>query len=155
MKKKQILWIEDLENSIADEKRWCERHGFEVKIVNHPARFVEFLERDIENIKLIVIDIMLAGVNNLKTIGIFDSDTLGGREAGWELIRHFLRSEPESVYAKIPVLIVSARMKSDTDEDDIFTYSSDGMGEIRYIEKRNPDINWSEQFKNYVKELAR
>ncbi|XOF32731.1 MAG: hypothetical protein ACL93V_11940 [Candidatus Electrothrix sp. YB6] len=154
MKNKHILWIEDLEHSVADEKCWCESQGFLVKMVNHPARFAEYLERNKENIRLLILDIMLAGVNNLKTIGVCDSDTLGGREAGWELVRRFLRSEPKSPYAKIPVLIVSARMKSERDDEDIFTYSADGMGEIRYIEKRNPDINWSEQFKNDVVDLS-
>jgi len=153
MKKKRILWIEDLEHSVADQKHWCEQKGFEVTMVNHPARFVEYLDDYLQELKLIVVDIMLAGINNLNTIGISGSDTLGGKEAGWELVRLLLRTDPVSEYSRIPVLIVSARMKSDRDNDDIIEYTQ-GMPEIRYIEKRNPMIDWAEQFKKDVRELT-
>ncbi len=154
MENKMILWIEDLENSVADQKVWCEQKGFKVKIVNHPARFAQYLTKYLKEIQLIVVDIMLAGINNLTTIGIPDSDTLGGKEAGWELVRRLLRADPSSEYASIPVLIVSARMKSERDKGDIVEYSEQGMSEIRYIEKRNPMIDWSEQFKKDVLELT-
>lgn len=117
-----ILWLEDRPESVVELLVFCEENGLEVELVPTALAMHDVLQERAEEIGVIVVDIMLYQVMNLEDIGLTDSPTDGGYDAGWVVIERFLRPDPNArtesearpelsaaPYAAIPVLIVSSR----------------------------------------------
>jgi len=161
MEDKVILWIEDSPETVADIEAYCVDLGFEVIMRSTAAEILDSLKQHGKSIKLIIQDILLYGVRNLKSIRIDNSDTDGGYDAGWVIIEKLLRPEDgDESYAKIPILILSSRPFSGQDirRLDSIKRSSEakGLPPIDYYEKSGfgPDgKSWDEAFQEYIEEL--
>jgi len=159
--KNVIIWIEDRPDTVAGQISFCKRLGFDVKVVGTAHRLAELLKAEKDRTGLIIIDIMLFSVMSLDSIKITGSQTEDGYKAGWVIIDRFLRTETPldgmDDYKNIPILIVSTRKQTDSDEAQISELKSRDGEWIDYIEKggldENGNISWIEQFENKIKEL--
>jgi CheY-like chemotaxis protein len=134
MAQKLILWLEDRPKDAYRYLAICKDLGFEVKMVATAMEFLEILESNSEKICLIIVDLMLRGISNLESIGIDDSDTSAGFNAGWVIIERVLQPGSKMPYSHIPVTILSIRTPTEDDISRLDRLRNRG-GTIDYIEK--------------------
>lgn len=146
MEKPIILWIEDDPSSVNDMIQYSEIKGFEVVIVHQPHRILNCLELYSDRLVLVVIDVMLRGIDNLKSINILDADTKTGLRAGWVLIDRIFRSNEFKFsidLSQIPIIILST-MKLFTDDKkelEELNKKIPDSAPIHYISKREMNEN--------------
>ncbi|MBC2715248.1 MAG: hypothetical protein HF978_08075 [Desulfobacteraceae bacterium] len=162
----RIIWLEDNSSNIIEEIVVCQKYNYTVKICQQPRQLISNLIEYGNEVRLVIIDIMLRGVIGLDDIGITDSDTDRGFRAGWNIIDRVLRpnsvaylpSSIKSIDRKIPVLIVSTKPIREKDNK-IINYFNERYPEspkIIYIEKNQMDDSNEvaiEKFEQYIKNL--
>jgi hypothetical protein len=138
--------------------------GFEVITVGTAHRFADILKKEKDRVVLIIMDIMLFPVLSLEGIGIPNSATDDGYEAGWIIIERFLRSDdsPEVTdeYKHIPILVVTSKKLYDNDSARLKAIKDRrGEGWIKYLEKHGINkegiLTWVEQFEDIIKNLMK
>ncbi|MCX6579928.1 MAG: hypothetical protein NT166_07055 [Candidatus Aminicenantes bacterium] len=164
-----IIWIEDRPDTVAKEVLLCRKMGFEVLIVATVHRLAEILKKEKENVALLIMDIMLFTVISLDSIGIPDSYTESGYQAGWVIIDRFLRPKELSLeqddYKTIPILILTTQ-RLYTDDIHRFNILKNRNGAwIKYIEKNaigkvegemdGKTAIWTENFEAIIKKLEK
>ncbi|HLP49179.1 MAG TPA: hypothetical protein VK469_24775, partial [Candidatus Kapabacteria bacterium] len=107
----------------------------EVIIVATVHRFAEILKKEKEKVSLIIMDIMLFTVISLDSIGISDSFTESGYQAGWVIIDRFLRPKElsqEDDYRGIPILILTTQRlyQEDGNRLNILRHRGGGLDQI-------------------------
>jgi len=154
----KIIWIEDRRETVLRLINHCKTMSFDVKEISTTNKLADELEADQKknNIKLIIIDIMLYSVQSLSSIGISKVSTDNGMLAGWAIIEHFLRPKEKGEYSHIPILIVSTRLLNGLARD-LIDEIRERKGEwIEYIEKghsSNDKDPWIIQFKQIIEKL--
>lgn len=156
-----VLWLEDRPDTVFSEINWVKNQGFDVKIVATLFRCVDLLKQNLKKVPLIILDIMLYRILDLKSIGVKDAKTNEGYDAGWVFLDIYLR-KPENIeneFVLIPVLILSSRKLNKENEDLLNDLKSrEGHGPIDYIEKGGIDIEgkqtWKENFRTKFIELV-
>lgn len=135
MPKNLILWLEDRPKSCEKFRKYCKDYGFEVKMVATDHQFLGFLEQNLDGICLIIVDLMIFGISDLSNIGLENSDTLAGYNAGWVIIERLLRSgEGEKTFGHIPVVVLTSRTATEADIYRLEALRRWG-GDILYFEK--------------------
>ncbi|HLP60456.1 MAG TPA: hypothetical protein VK186_16570 [Candidatus Deferrimicrobium sp.] len=133
--KNTIIWVEDRPDTVSKEVILCRKMGFEVIIVATVHRFAEILKKEKEKVSLIIMDIMLFTVISLDSIGISDSFTESGYQAGWVIIDRFLRPKElsqEDDYRGIPILILTTQRlyQEDGNRLNILRHRGGGLDQI-------------------------
>ncbi|GEM_PF-2048958 len=162
MDPRTVLFLEDRVESIVQPLTCCEERGLSVTVVPTDFEFLEQLEDGADNIGLIVVDISLLGVMNLKAVGIPNSDTDGGNRAGWVIIDRLLRPETsDASFAKIPILVLSVIQAHDVDAAPLKAANARadkfGWPPIKNLVKGGTDLDkkrpWHEEFEEIIDEL--
>jgi len=162
MSKNVILWVEDRPLTVSSQIDFCQKKGFEVRVVATAFRLAEILQRERQSICLLVVDIMLFNIMSLDDIDISDSMTEGRYSAGWVVIDRFLRPGTDSSkkitgFPDIPILVLSARILSQDDKDRLEYIKRRGGAWLEYIEKGVIDasgkITWVQKFEGFIKEI--
>ncbi|OQW92294.1 MAG: hypothetical protein BWK78_02125 [Thiotrichaceae bacterium IS1] len=145
---KFILWVEDRPETVESQIYEAKNKGYQVEVVATPSTIKDVLEQ--EQVVAIIMDVMLYGVRNLKNIKIDVATTEDGLEAGWVLLERFIRAE-DSPYAKIPILVLSARRLDDTQQVRLEELRLRGGGKIDYLEKAKR--GWLKEFSDWLDKL--
>lgn len=145
---KVVLWVEDRPETVQSQIYEAKSKGYQVIVEATPSTIKDVLEQ--EQVVAIIMDVMLYGVRNLKNIGIDIATTEDGLEAGWVLLERFIRVEG-SPYARIPVLVLSARRFDETQRIRLEELCQRGGGSIDYLEKGESD--WLNKFSNWLNGL--
>lgn len=162
MSKNVIIWVEDRPDTVSEQIDFCRKQGFEVSVVATAFRLADILKSDMQRLCLIVLDVMLFNIMSLDDIGIPNSLTEGGYSAGWVLIDRFLRpgltpDQEQRGYPEIPILILSTRILSATDEDRLKELKQRGGQGIEYIEKGgiydSGKHTWTEKFTELINKI--
>lgn len=151
--KKTLLWLEDLPETVADQLNFAKSKGFEVVQVANLPRFGNRLAQG--DVHGIVLDIMIFGMYDLRTLGI-DASTDGGYEAGWVLLESYLRDPdaPRQV-REIPILILSSRRLTANSkyEDKLKALNQGAVTPVLYIEKG--EQNCEAKFRDWLDTIIR
>lgn len=150
-----VLWIEDAPETIGIAKAFCEKQGLNI-ILNSTAN--EVLDTLDENpkISLIIMDIQLFNVLNLECVGIENSDTAGGFDAGWVIADKIFRPKnTNDNYLNIPILMLSTRKLHEDSLTKLKELRGRGGAWINYIEKGGFDkekkTQWVSEFHEIIK----
>jgi hypothetical protein len=130
-----IVWLEDRVNSVITFKRELETSGLPFQILSSIAEVVTFLDDEPEVEQMVfVVDIMLAGVEDLRSIQIADAPTGKGNWAGQVFVQRYLRA-PGSRFLGCPVLFLTEREVDEQLERDIFSIETPGNGRVEIYKK--------------------
>ncbi len=145
-----ILWIDDNPNTVAEQIDEVQQAGFKVIIRDKAHTIKEML--DTKPINAIIVDVMLYGVNDLKSINVFQISTKQGRDAGWALLEHLIWTS-DSKYRQVPVLILSGRPNDEYQRHQMKRVCDEcGIKEQPlYIEKG--EFNWIQKFSEWLKKI--
>jgi hypothetical protein len=97
-----------------------------------------------------IVDIMLYGVSDLRSIGIFDAPTRHGVHAGYVFVDRYLRAA-DSRFAGIPVCFLTERLLDDKLNEDIEKLRNRGGGRIEIVQKYKDDEH--EKFRSFIASL--
>ena len=121
----QIIWLEDQRSTIINLKKHLSGfEGVKIQTVSTPLEFKVFIEREypkgLKETKppLCLVDILLYGVHNLKSIGIENASTAKGKNAGYVFAERFL-VEPRSPWRSCPIAFVTEREIDTELQDDV------------------------------------
>jgi hypothetical protein len=125
--KANLLWLEDRESTASKELGEAKRLGCQVQVRADPREIMGLLEEELgcdcdpkrlEELRIVfVIDVMIAGLNDLSSLGIKHSETHGGLNGGYVFVDRILRAET-SPYRYRPVFFLSERqLTPDLKED--------------------------------------
>ena len=165
--KNKIIWVEERPDTVSKEILLCRKLGFEVIIVATVHRLAEILKKEKEKVALIIMDIMLFTVISLDSIGILDSHTESGYQAGWVIIDRFLRPREmipgNDDYRAIPILILTTQRLYPDDSNRLCILKRREGSWIKYIEKNaigkiegevdGKTANWTEHFEAIINKL--
>lgn len=164
-----IIWVEDRPDTVLKEILFCRSLKLDVRVVATAHRLAEILKKEKENVALLIMDIMLLTVISLDSIGIPDSYTESGYQAGWVIIDRFLRPKElvpgKDDYRTIPILILTTQRLYPDDSNRFCILKARGGSWIKYIEKNaigkvDGDVdgktaNWTEHFEAIIKKLEK
>lgn len=161
-----IVWLEDRDDTVREQFKYCESLGYEIQHVKMPHTLLSRVKEFHDQIKLIIIDVLLYGVNDLSTVGIDGCDTELGLSAGWVILDKILRPSPDDpipehilqIDTSIPVLVTSTPSVSNEHKQLISNIlkRDPNAGRIEYIEKGaldDDDGDWSKNFEILVNEI--
>lgn len=149
-----ILWVDDRPVTVEDQIAEAIQQGFLVlnRAMPQDVKGVlddpEFAAR----VRGVVMDVMLWGVDDLRSIGIDQASTQDGLYAGWEILDKWLRA-PASEHRDIPVLVLSARGKDAEVQRYLDRLMSRPGGTLEYVEKGMP--GWHSQVTEWLCALTR
>lgn len=153
-----ILWLEDRVPTIAYFANRAKACGGTVELFGTPSELVSYLDEEFgpkpspERLRAVrlgfVVDLMLLGVLDLASIGIYDAPTRGGVRAGYVFIDRYLRDDQYG-YADVPVCMLTERTPTPDLEEDIQKLKDRKQGPIMLANKyRQADRECFDQFIN-------
>ncbi len=160
-----LIWLEDRESTAVVEVGEARRVGCAIHLRANPAEIVALMEEElgtapapdmIEKLRLaFIIDVMIAGLLDLKQLGVKHSETNGGLNGGYVFTDRVLR-DAASPYCFRPVAFLSEReLTNDLKED--LNYLRDRTddkgkphGKIYYFQKSSEGL---EKLKSFLRTL--
>jgi hypothetical protein len=141
-----LLWLEDRESTARAEIEYAKRHQFQVHLYADPREMMAVLGEEFGDPAnpdrlsayriAFIIDLMLAGLLDLRTLGVEgNSETNGGMNAGYVFADRVLRREG-SPFSKLPICLLSERtMDRNLAEDLEYLRKREGSGTIEFVKK--------------------
>lgn len=135
-----IVWLEDRKKSVLHVETAIKSLGVEIEDFAQPVEVFHYLREMYENnaktIKLptFLIDLNIHGVNDLKDLGIEDSDTESGVHAGYVFADLFLRDK-NRMYKKANIAFFTERVIDDKLRHDVKALNRRGCGEAHVFNK--------------------
>jgi hypothetical protein len=136
----ELFWIEDRPVTVAPQKLLLEQAGIPFQMYATPSELTSVLNdllTDVEIDKLrigFIIDIMLFGVSDLRSLDIWDAPTGNGVHAGYVFVDRFLRMKNSRFLSK-PVCFLTERTLDDDLMQDIDKLQTRSGGTIEIIQK--------------------
>ena len=145
--KKKIIFLTFHKTVIADIWFLWEDLGldFEIEAIQTLPQLANTLLEEKERIILIVTDTFLPAVKDLAPIGKPEISTLGGFQAGFTILEHFLRQK-DSSYKNIPVLILTAKILTKKEKELVQKLK------VEYIELFRS--GWRKRLKKFINRLS-
>ncbi len=133
-----IVWLEDRKETIRAQLIQLDKKSIPYTILPSPATFKQYIEEEEDNIinrsVIFVIDIMLHGINDLRSIGIDHAPTLAGNHTGFVFVDRFLRAT-NSKWKRIPVCFLTERDADGGLDRDVNSLGNKGDGAVEICRK--------------------
>lgn len=148
-----IIWVEDQQDTVGGLIMIARRLGYKVELVATAHDFKTALEQYADRILLIIIDIMLQGMTNLRVLGFPEADMKTGFSAGKRLVEYLIDKQHD--FWSIPVIIVSARDQDEVSVEWLKKFNIDRSShrQVQYIDKTGRHIK--DVFTEIVTDIAR
>jgi hypothetical protein len=155
-----IIWLEDRRDTIAQYKQLAEKAEIKCRIFSTPAEVIAFLTdilgpdlpaEGFEELRIgFVVDLMLFGVSDLRSLGVENASTGKGIHAGYVFVDRVLRARG-SKYVSRPVCFLTERLIDEELTRDIKALAERGGGAIDIVRKY--DDGYLPQFRGFLKRL--
>jgi hypothetical protein len=148
-----LFWIEDRRDTVTTQISIVREAQLPYKMYGTPSELMAALE-DVPQIKSLckgfLIDVMLFGVADLRSIGIYDAPTRNGVHAGYVFVDRVLRAK-QSEFADKPVCFLTERQLDTAFMQDVENLRTRGGGRIEVVQKyKDSEL---EKFRKFLAEL--
>ena len=161
-----LIWLEDRDSTATIELGLARQLGCHIELRAHPIEIIALLDEEfghahdlklLDNLRIaFVVDVMIAGLLDLSSLGIEHSDTHGGLNGGYVFVDRVLRNTGSS-WRYRPICFLSERQLTQDLEEDLNYLrqrrDSDGTlhGDIEFMRKYS--ANELERFKRFLVSL--
>ncbi|MEA2909086.1 MAG: hypothetical protein QOJ15_1167 [Bradyrhizobium sp.] len=135
-----LFWIEDRPVTVAPQELILKQAGIPFHMYGTPSELTSVLndvltDAEIDKLRIgFVIDIMLFGVSDLRSLDIWDAPTGNGVHAGYVFVDRFLRMKTSRFLNK-PVCFLTERTLDEELMQDIVKLRDRSGGTIEIIQK--------------------
>jgi hypothetical protein len=134
-----IFWVEDRPDTVAVQTKDLTKANIKYYMFGTPSELVSTLDevlegKDVDSLRIaFVIDIMLFGILDFRSLGIQDAPTRNGLHAGYVFADRFFRSK-ESRYLRKPICFLTEREVDSELKQDVEKLATKG-GEVSIVRK--------------------
>jgi hypothetical protein len=135
-----LFWVEDRPDTVNLQERVLKKAGIKYYMFGTPVELMGVLDDVLQAISLdririgFVIDLMLFGVNDLRSFNIDDAPTGNGIHAGYVFADRVLRS-PSSRFLQKPICFLTERMLDQQLRDDVGKLEKRGGAHVDLMQK--------------------
>jgi hypothetical protein len=152
-----LFWIEDRPDTVGSQMSMLNQADIPYHMYGTPLELTTALDdllrdADIEPLRIgFVIDIILFGVQDLRSLGILDAPTGNGVHAGYVFVDRFLRAK-NSRFINKPVCFLTERDLDDRElKQDIGRLQARSNGPIEIIQKYKDEE--LPKFQSFIKKI--
>lgn len=132
-----ILWLEDREDTVRSPRVALLQAGLQFEMLPSPRSFKQYLEEELASGSrpfAFLVDLMLYGIPDLKSINIPNAPTLSGNHAGFVFADRYLRG-PDFQWNTVPICFLTERQIETSLHDDVAYLASRGPGPVEILQK--------------------
>lgn len=130
-----ILWLEDRRDTVLSFESALKERGLAYHMLSSINEVDQFLKEQADLNRLcFVIDIMLHGVDDLNSIGVYNAPTVSGSRAGQVFVERYLRADG-SRFAGSPVIFLTERLVDEGLKHEVSGLSRPGTGPVHIYKK--------------------